>query len=70
MRLIALLLIGIGLSGCVSSTGATYEPASEANFKPRDRELLSKVPYAKATIPACASHSTSCQSAPTWYMST
>jgi len=39
------------MSGCVASTGATLEPASEANFKPRDRELLSKVPYAKATIP-------------------
>ena len=51
MRLIALLLIGIGLSGCVSSTGAVQESASEANFKPRDRELLSKVPYAKASIP-------------------
>jgi lipoprotein-anchoring transpeptidase ErfK/SrfK len=51
MRFVALLLIGIGLSGCNAATNATYEPASEANFKPRDRELLSKVPYAKATIP-------------------
>jgi lipoprotein-anchoring transpeptidase ErfK/SrfK len=53
MRLIALLLIGIGLSGCNTATTstATYEPASEANLKPRDRELLAKVPYAKPTIP-------------------
>ena len=51
MRLVALLLVGLSLSGCVGVSTATLEPASEANFKPRDRELLSKVPYAKASIP-------------------
>ncbi|ARQ00380.1 L,D-transpeptidase [Pseudorhodoplanes sinuspersici] len=52
MRLLALLLVGLSVSGCVGTLStATLEPASEANFKPRDRELLSKVPYAKATIP-------------------
>jgi len=30
---------------------ATLEPASEANLKPRDRELLSRAPYAQASIP-------------------
>jgi lipoprotein-anchoring transpeptidase ErfK/SrfK len=29
----------------------TVEPASEANFSPRDRKLLAHVPYAKVTIP-------------------
>src|SRR5262249_38790534 len=52
MRLLALLLVGLSVSGCVGTVSqATLEPASEANFKPRDRELLSKVPYAQATIP-------------------
>ncbi len=51
MRLIALLLMGLVLAGCNAATNAKYEPASEANFKPRDRELLAKAPYAKATIP-------------------
>ena len=51
MRLFALLLIGLSLSGCVGVSSATPEPASDANFKPRDRELLSKVPYQQATIP-------------------
>ena len=30
---------------------ATLEPASDAGFTPRDRRLLSNVPYAQATIP-------------------
>ncbi|MFN3351603.1 MAG: hypothetical protein ACK41X_21845, partial [Pseudorhodoplanes sp.] len=51
MRLIALLLLAVGLSGCVASTNAKYEPASEANLKPRDRELLAKAPYEKVQIP-------------------
>ena len=33
-------------AACMQSTP---EPASEANFKPRDKELLAKAPYAKAT---------------------
>ena len=37
------------LGGCMQST--TLEPASEANFKPRDKQLLAKAPYAKAAIP-------------------
>jgi lipoprotein-anchoring transpeptidase ErfK/SrfK len=36
------------VSGCVS---ATVEPASEANFTPRDKKLLANPPYAQATIP-------------------
>jgi lipoprotein-anchoring transpeptidase ErfK/SrfK len=36
------------LGGCMN---ATLEPASEANFKPRDKELLAHAPYAKASIP-------------------
>ena len=51
MRLIALLLMGLTLSGCVGVSTATLEPASDANLKPRDRELLAKVPYARANIP-------------------
>jgi lipoprotein-anchoring transpeptidase ErfK/SrfK len=46
----AIVLLGMAMlvSGCVQST---VEPASEANFTPRDRKLLANVPYAKATIP-------------------
>ena len=50
-----------GTRHCASADGAvacrllssqsTPEPASEANLKPRDRELLAKAPYQKATIP-------------------
>ncbi len=40
--------LGLGLGGCMQ---ATLEPASEANMKPRDKELLANAPYAKASIP-------------------
>ena len=36
------------LGGCMQST---IEPASEANFTPRDKKLLAAAPYEKATIP-------------------
>jgi len=41
-------LIGLLLTGCAQSTLA---PASDANFTPRDRELLAHTPYAQASIP-------------------
>src|ERR1700712_3665 len=46
----AIVLVGLGLTlgGCMQST---LEPASEANLKPRDKQLLANVPYEKATIP-------------------
>jgi lipoprotein-anchoring transpeptidase ErfK/SrfK len=47
-RRIAFVLLVLGLGGCMQST---MEPASEANLKPRDRELLGNKPYADATIP-------------------
>ena len=36
------------LGGCMQ---ATYQPSSQANFKPRDKKLLANAPYANATIP-------------------
>jgi lipoprotein-anchoring transpeptidase ErfK/SrfK len=49
-RAIAMAALGLAvlLSGCMSQT---IEPASEANFTPRDKKLLANPPYAKATIP-------------------
>jgi lipoprotein-anchoring transpeptidase ErfK/SrfK len=48
VRWIALLLTGLVLGGCVD---ATLEPTNEANFTPRDKKLLSNVPYEKVAIP-------------------
>ena len=48
VRGVAFLLVGLMLGGCMQ---ATLEPASEANFKPRDRQLLANPPYAQAIIP-------------------
>jgi lipoprotein-anchoring transpeptidase ErfK/SrfK len=36
------------LGGCMQ---ATLEPSSEANLKPRDKQLLAKAPYADVNIP-------------------
>jgi lipoprotein-anchoring transpeptidase ErfK/SrfK len=48
MRLIAFLIMGLMLGGCMQET---IEPASQAAWKPRDKELMSNLPYAQATIP-------------------
>jgi lipoprotein-anchoring transpeptidase ErfK/SrfK len=48
VRALALLLVGLSLGGCMQ---ATLDPASEANFTPRDKKLLAAAPYAQASIP-------------------
>jgi lipoprotein-anchoring transpeptidase ErfK/SrfK len=42
------LLLGLMLGGCMQ---ATLEPANQANFTPRDRQLLANAPYARVAIP-------------------
>jgi lipoprotein-anchoring transpeptidase ErfK/SrfK len=51
-RLVLLLvgLLGLVLCGCTESTRFS-SPSSDANFTPRDRELLANPPYAQADIP-------------------
>jgi lipoprotein-anchoring transpeptidase ErfK/SrfK len=48
VRRFAFVLTGLLLGGCMQ---ATYEPSSDANLKPRDRQLLATAQYAQATIP-------------------
>jgi lipoprotein-anchoring transpeptidase ErfK/SrfK len=48
MRAIAFLVVGLMLGGCMQET---LEPASQAGWKPRDKELMSNLPYAQASIP-------------------
>jgi lipoprotein-anchoring transpeptidase ErfK/SrfK len=45
---ILIAAVGVALGGCMQST---LEPASDANMKPRDKELLAHAPYAQASIP-------------------
>ena len=47
-RGVAFVLVGLMLGGCMQ---ATLEPSSEANLKPRDKQLLAKAPYADVNIP-------------------
>ena len=48
-KFIAVAALGLMLGGCV--TQSTLEPSSEANLKPRDRQLLANAPYQQAQIP-------------------
>ncbi len=48
LRLVALVALTLSLAGCIQSK---IEPSSEGQFTARDKELLAKAPYAKATIP-------------------
>ncbi len=48
MRAIAFVIIGLMLGGCMQET---LEPASQVGWKPRDKELMSNLPYAQASIP-------------------
>jgi lipoprotein-anchoring transpeptidase ErfK/SrfK len=48
VRCLPIILAGAVLAGCMQST---LEPAPEASLKPRDRQLLANVPYARAEIP-------------------
>jgi len=47
LRILAILALGTALAGCMQTVA---EPVSEANFTARDKELLSKAPYAKAVL--------------------
>jgi lipoprotein-anchoring transpeptidase ErfK/SrfK len=48
MRSVLFLIIGLMLAGCMQET---LEPASEAGWSPRDKQLMAHLPYAQATIP-------------------
>lgn len=47
-RLIALVVLGLMVGGCVT---AIPDAAPEANLKPRDREYLANAPYNRVTLP-------------------
>jgi len=46
---LGILAAGLMLSGCMQ--GTSYEATNTQNFKPRDKELLSKVSYVKTPVP-------------------
>ena len=48
MRALAFVIVAVTLGGCIQET---LEPASEASWKPRDRQLMSNLPYNQAAIP-------------------
>jgi lipoprotein-anchoring transpeptidase ErfK/SrfK len=46
--ILGLVAVGLTLAGCMPAT--TYEATNQTNFKPRDKELLAKVSYAKVAV--------------------
>jgi len=48
MRALTFVIVGLTLGGCMEGTLA---PTTEANWTARDRQLMSHLPYAQATIP-------------------
>ena len=48
MRALAFVIIAVTLGGCMQGT---IEPATQAGWKPRDKELMSNLPYNQAVIP-------------------
>ena len=52
MRAIAFVIIGLMLGGCMQET---IEPASQAGWTARDKELMANLPYAQAEIPGAIS---------------
>src|SRR6267142_3339289 len=49
VKLGVVAVAGMMLSGCMQAT--TYEATNQTVFKPRDKELLSKVSYVKTPVP-------------------
>jgi lipoprotein-anchoring transpeptidase ErfK/SrfK len=48
MRAIAFLIAGLALGGCMQET---IEPATQVGWNTRDKQLMSNLPYAQASIP-------------------
>ncbi len=48
MRVLALAIVAVTVGGCMQET---LLPASEAGWKPRDRQLMSNLPYRQVAIP-------------------
>ena len=52
IRALAFVIVAVTLGGCMQETmQGTSEPATQANWKPRDKELMSNLPYNQAAIP-------------------
>ncbi len=50
MRALAFVIVAVTLGGCMQGT---IEPATQAGWKPRDKELMSNLPYNQNSPPDC-----------------
>jgi lipoprotein-anchoring transpeptidase ErfK/SrfK len=51
MRALAFVIIAVALGGCVQDmAGGTLDPAGDANWKQRDKDLMSNLPYNQASV--------------------
>ncbi len=52
MRALAFVILSVALGGCMQDlAGGTVDPAGDAGWKPKDKALMSNLPYNQAAIP-------------------
>jgi lipoprotein-anchoring transpeptidase ErfK/SrfK len=52
MRALAFVILSVALGGCMQDlAGGTVDPAGDAGWKPKDKALMSNLPYNQASIP-------------------
>jgi len=52
MRALAFVIAAVALGGCVEDmAGGTLDPAGDASWKQRDKDLMSNLPYNQAAVP-------------------
>ncbi len=49
MRVLAFVIAAIALGGCVQDNG-TLDPVTDANWKQRDKDLMSNLPYNQSQV--------------------
>jgi lipoprotein-anchoring transpeptidase ErfK/SrfK len=51
MRALAFVIVAVALGGCVQDmAGGTLDPAGDASWKQRDKDLMSNLPYNQAAV--------------------
>jgi lipoprotein-anchoring transpeptidase ErfK/SrfK len=52
MRALAFVILSVALGGCMQDlAGGTVDPAGQAGWKPKDKALMSNLPYNQAAVP-------------------
>jgi lipoprotein-anchoring transpeptidase ErfK/SrfK len=50
MRALAFVIVAVALGGCIPDGSGTLDPASQAGWKQKDKDLMSNLPYNQAAV--------------------